>query len=382
MRPVAELRLARRLARRRRARRRGGRGRCRAPSSRRRPVLIILPCRVRSPPARSPRSAPTASLPGPARPRASSRHSRPAGSRSPRRSGDPLRSAAPPWSARRRRRWDRGEEVERVLQVHGRAGVAGEPGLDVRPGHARTRRPTARGRRWRWLFQSRASASDRPRRRRRPARDPARALGQQRRGRRIALGDPQRETIQQEVNRSRRIGARRRGASGLGHRPEDAGAVQVAGPDRAPRARPGTVSRDRSGVEGLEAPGRAEQQLAHRRWRVAARRRSVRAGAPPRPPQGVERAGLDRGQQPQRRVQRAGGALGPGGREQALGTASGVRRSAAPRARRNAAAAARPPRACARPAERSSSAATSSSGPAAAWARCQARRSGSSSPDR
>ena len=44
---------------------------------------------------------------------------------------------------------------------------------------------------------------------------------------------------------------------------------------------------------------------------------------------------------------------------------------------RNAAAAATPPRACARPAERSSSAATSSSGPGVAWARCQARRSGS-----
>ena len=48
--------------------------------------------------------------------------------------------------------------------------------------------------------------------------------------------------------------------------------------------------------------------------------------------------------------------------------------------RRNAAAAATPPRACARPAERSSSAAISSSGPADAWARCQARRSGPASP--
>ena len=46
---------------------------------------------------------------------------------------------------------------------------------------------------------------------------------------------------------------------------------------------------------------------------------------------------------------------------------------------RNAAAAARPPRARARSAERSSSAATSSSGASVAWARCQARRSGSSS---
>jgi hypothetical protein len=45
----------------------------------------------------------------------------------------------------------------------------------------------------------------------------------------------------------------------------------------------------------------------------------------------------------------------------------------------NAAAAASPPRACARSADCSSSAATSSSGPGAAWARCQARRSGSTS---
>ena len=46
---------------------------------------------------------------------------------------------------------------------------------------------------------------------------------------------------------------------------------------------------------------------------------------------------------------------------------------------RYAAAAATPPRSCTRSAEHSSSAATASSGPAAAWARCQARRSGSES---
>ena len=46
---------------------------------------------------------------------------------------------------------------------------------------------------------------------------------------------------------------------------------------------------------------------------------------------------------------------------------------------RNAAAAATPPRVCARPAERSSCEATFSSGPAAAAARCHARRSGSAS---
>ena len=55
---------------------------------------------------------------------------------------------------------------------------------------------------------------------------------------------------------------------------------------------------------------------------------------------------------------------------------AGSKVSAAARSR-NAAAAASPPRAWARPAERSSSSATSSSGPGAACARCQLRRSGS-----
>jgi hypothetical protein len=43
-------------------------------------------------------------------------------------------------------------------------------------------------------------------------------------------------------------------------------------------------------------------------------------------PEGVKRAGLDRDQQLQGRLQRAGGALGPRGREQAPGPASGFGR--------------------------------------------------------
>ena len=60
------------------------------------------PDRLRSPPARWPRSAQTRTPPGRARPRASSRCTRSARSRSPRRSADPLRTAAPPRSTRRR----------------------------------------------------------------------------------------------------------------------------------------------------------------------------------------------------------------------------------------------------------------------------------------
>ena len=80
-------------------------------------------------------------------------------------------------------------------------------------------------------------------------------------------------------------------------------------------------------------------------------------------PQGVKRPGLDRDQQSECRVERAGVARRPGRRQQALGAAARFGRQQRGTSR-NAAAAAKPPRACARSAESSSSAATSSSGPA------------------
>jgi hypothetical protein len=89
--------------------------------------------------------------------------------------------------------------------------------------------------------------------------------------------------------------------------------------------------------------GRAEEQLStvagaslHERDQSA---QVLRLGSA----QGVVRSGLDRGQQLQCRVQRAGGALGPGRREQAPGTADGFgrqdRRAFQERGRRGQAAA-------------------------------------------
>ena len=92
------------------------------------------------------------------------------------------------------------------------------------------------------------------------------------------------------------------------------------------------------------------------------------------------RIDLRRGQKSTRLVEGSGLELGLGRGERPVGSPSGSWVSATERCRK-AAAAASPPRDWARPADRSSSDATSSSGPAAAKARCQARRSGWDSAD-
>ena len=119
-----------------------------------------------------------------------------------------------------------------------------------------------------------------------------------------------------------RFGTGGRGARGLGRRHHAAGAAQVAGPDRGPERLQVRVA-GQAGVERLQAPGRAEQQPSsvagaslHQRDQSA---QVLHLGSRQR----VERPSLDRDQQSQCRVKRAGGALGPGGREQAPGTASG-----------------------------------------------------------
>ena len=84
----------------RRSRQRASDGPC---SCRLGPQLRVL--HVRSPSGRWPRSARRPPAPGPARPRASSRHTQPSGCRSPPRSGDTLRLAAPLRPARRASRW-------------------------------------------------------------------------------------------------------------------------------------------------------------------------------------------------------------------------------------------------------------------------------------
>ena len=133
-----------------------------------------------------------------------------------------------------------------------------------------------------------------------------------------------------------------------------------------------------SSVERLELPGCREQQrrsvaAAARGERDLARSSSTWARC-----ELVQRPRLRQRQQAERRVGRAGLVLGLRRGERALGPARRIGRQLGGafeecRRRRQAAARLRPP------GRRSSSAATSSSGPAAACARCQARRSGSTS---
>ncbi len=203
--------------------------------------------------------------------------------------------------------------------------------------------------------------------------------GQQRRGRRVARRSTAvRNAVEQDVNRTRRVGTEGRGARGLGRRRRSSPGSPRSPAHIAAQSASRYVARARSASSGLQAPGRAEQQPGRVAGRVAAPTRSVRAAAPPRQPQGVERPGLDRDQQPQGRIQRAGSEAWPGPPP----AGAGLRRAGSGVSIDRPLAGTRPPRPgrrapWARPAERSSSAATSSSGPGAACARCQARRSGS-----
>jgi hypothetical protein len=148
---------------------------------------------------------------------------------------------------------------------------------------------------------------------------------EQRRGRRIPLRQPQRERLQQDVNRTRRIGTWGRGARRLDRRRHAAGAAQVAGPHRGPERLQVCVAGQAS-VERLQPPGRAQQQpssvagaLLHQHDQSA---QLFHLGSR----QSVKRPSLDLDQQAQCRVQRAGIPLGPGRRQQAPGTASGLGR--------------------------------------------------------
>ena len=193
---------------------------------------------------------------------------------------------------------------------------------------------------------------------------------------RVALGEPRRQAVEEQVDRAWRLRGRRRGLSGLGRLADVRLAAEAAGVHRRRhRLEMGLASQ--RGVERLEAPGGSEQQ----RRRVAAARageHDLRAQPlQPRALELVERGELGGRQQLERRVRRRQRRTSPARRPAPASprrAGSGV--SSAARVR-NAAAAAAPPRACARSAERSSSSATASSGPAAACARCQARRSGS-----
>ena len=157
------------------------------------------------------------------------------------------------------------------------------------------------------------------------ARSQLECSGQRRRGRCVSLRQPQRERVEQDVNRTRRFGA------GGAARAASAASSTPPGLSRSPTHIAATsasrcVSRARVGVERLEASGRAEEQPSGVAAALLLQRdlpaQVLHLGGP----QGVERAGLDRDQQPECRVERAGVALRPGSREQALRTASGFGR--------------------------------------------------------
>ena len=215
-----------------------------------------------------------------------------------------------------------GEEVERGLQVHERARVPGDlnlasgqgmPGCvvpDLEGDHAagsRTGQPQP---------ATRLGGADVQRE------NPLEGPGQHCRGRSVSLREPDRERVEQDVNRPRRVGTRGRGAGGLGRLLQAAGAVQVGGPHRGPERLQVRLARQ-ADVERLQAPGCAQEQPG-----TVADTALVISDLPAQALQlgGLQRVqlpGLDNDQQPQCRVQRADVTLRPGRREQAPCTASG-----------------------------------------------------------
>ena len=201
----------------------------------------------------------------------------------------------------------------------------------------------------------------------------------ERRGRRPEpLGDQHGQAVPEEIRRARRPRRRRHGPRRLGDFQHTAAVGHATDDDRGPQRVEVGLACERD-VERLEPLGGLEQQRRRVAAALAPRRRSARGGGP------RGRAGARRAVRPApwpavrgpRRTRRPRARPAPRPARAARGAP--VRASARSRARRKAAAAARPPRACARSAERSSSCATSSSGPGVACARCQARRSGSTS---
>ena len=125
--------------------------------------------------------------------------------------------------------------------------------------------------------------------------------GQSRRRRRVPLCHPQRDRVEQDVDRARRVGAGRRSPCGLGRLPHTAGPAEMAGEHRGPERLQVRLA-GRGGVERLSKPGRAQQQPG-----------GVATAAPVEgdlPAQElhlhglacVQRPGFGRDQQPQRRV--------------------------------------------------------------------------------
>ena len=190
-----------------------------------------------------------------------------------------------------------------------------------------------------------------------------------------ALGEQQRETVQQQIGRARRVRRTRAGHYGLRDVEQVPGACQRTGEHGcAERVEIGLTCESR--VERLERLCGPEQQRrsvapAVLEYATSARRRSMRArpSSSSGPASAAASSPSAGSNAPACTFTCAASSV-----RSARRAGSAVSSAACPK---KAAAAARPPRACARPADCSSSTATSSSGPRVAWARCQARRSGS-----
>ena len=149
--------------------------------------------------------------------------------------------------------------------------------------------------------------------------------GKRGRGGCVSLRQPQRERVEQDVNRTRRVGAggAARAASAASRTPPG---LPRSSTHIAATSASKCVSRAESAFERLEASGRAEEQPSGVAAALLLQRdlsaQVLHLGSLQR----VERASLDRDQQTECRVERAGVALRPGSREQALRTASGFGR--------------------------------------------------------
>ena len=140
----------------------------------------------------------------------------------------------------------------------------------------------------------------------------------------VAVRQPQRERVEQDVDRTRRLRRGRRGARGLGGFQDAAGDLEVVG-HRGPE-RLQVCLAGQAGVERLETSGRAHEQPAGVAAASLLQRdlsaQEVDAGSL----ELVERSSLNCHQQAERVVKRAGVALCRGSDEQALGTMSGFGR--------------------------------------------------------
>jgi hypothetical protein len=147
--------------------------------------------------------------------------------------------------------------------------------------------------------------------------------GQRRRSRRVPLRQPQRERVEHDVDRARRVGTGRRGPGGLGRLPHAARPLQIAGHQRGSE-RIQVHLAGQAGIERLKQPGRAQQQPGCVAAAVLVRRDLAAQALHLRGLVRVQRSGLGRDQQPQRRIRLPGLAFGPGRGQQPLRPAAGL----------------------------------------------------------